>query len=131
MKTSAEQKGGGETLTDRLSFVVESQGKQIKQLQAKVSQVSNYLWDLMDGQVGVGDDPVGFLIASHAAIVQDNKELRAKLEPAQKALGIGLQLAEWKRSHAQTKAGSKSAALDKEAIKEALAQIDAGQKGGK
>jgi hypothetical protein len=115
MKTSAEQKGGGETLTDRLSFVVESQGKQIKQLQAKVSQVSNYLWDLMDGQVGVGDDPVGFLIASHAAIVQDNKELRAKLEPAQNALK--------EITHSESRMAASRA-------RKALAQIDTEQKVG-
>lgn len=31
-------------------------------------RVSKYLFELMDGQIGVGEDPVGFLIASHNSL---------------------------------------------------------------
>jgi hypothetical protein len=36
----------------------------------------DYIQQLTKGVVGCGDDPVGFLIASHAAIVEDRDALR-------------------------------------------------------
>jgi hypothetical protein len=32
---------------------------------ADEKKVAEYLWELTDGTVGGGDDPIGFLIASH------------------------------------------------------------------
>lgn len=41
--------------------------------------VKKYLLGIIP-DIGYGEDPIGFLIASHAAIRHDNKELRDRVE---------------------------------------------------
>lgn len=49
----------------------------VTSLPAKPDQrVIDYLVELFDNQIGVGEDPVGFLIASHRALRQRIEDLR-------------------------------------------------------
>jgi hypothetical protein len=41
---------------------------ELERLKAKEQEVCKYIVDLTGGQIGCGEDPIGFLIASHAAI---------------------------------------------------------------
>lgn len=45
-------------------------------------RVCEYLQTILKGQVGCGDDPVGFLIASHATLGAELKKARAELAKA-------------------------------------------------
>lgn len=38
-------------------------------------RVCDYLQEVTDGSIGCGDDPIGFLIASHAAVVRELRKL--------------------------------------------------------
>jgi hypothetical protein len=42
-------------------------------------RVSDYIQDITAGTIGSGDDPIGFLIASHASLVKLLKETRDDL----------------------------------------------------
>lgn len=37
-------------------------------------RVATYLWELFEGKIGAGDDPIGFLIASHRELVRRLKQ---------------------------------------------------------
>lgn len=41
---------------------------------ADQQRVSDYIQRLLEGKVGSGEDPIGFLIASHAALVARNQQ---------------------------------------------------------
>lgn len=42
-------------------------------------RVADYLTVITNGQIGAGDDPIGFLIASHRYQVQITKDLNAEI----------------------------------------------------
>jgi hypothetical protein len=66
------------------------------------NRVTDYLWDLNKGEIGAGDDPVGFLIASHASLHHEIAALRKELDQydlqIRSALGDDVELAEGTRS---------------------------------
>jgi hypothetical protein len=45
------------------------------------ARVCNYLLEITHNQVGCGDDPIGFLIASHRELNRQLKELRKANAP--------------------------------------------------
>mgnify|MGYP001603933974 CR=1 FL=1 len=57
---------------------------------AQEQRVCDYLQKLAP-DIGCGNDPVGFLIASHAALTTDNKRYREAFERAMPELGQAIQ----------------------------------------
>ena len=50
--------------------------KELERLDGDLDRVKKYIVDLTG--IGYGDDPIGFLIASHAALVHERMELKAR-----------------------------------------------------
>lgn len=48
---------------------------ELLRLRTAEDSVRNYLIEIMDNKIGVGANPIEFLIASHGALRVDNKEL--------------------------------------------------------
>lgn len=47
--------------------------ERVREYSADEKRVSDYIQTLTEGMIGSGDDPIGFLIASHAALVADRE----------------------------------------------------------
>lgn len=47
-------------------------------------RVCNYIQDITDEAIGCGDDPVGWLIACHACVVQERNEARDEIKRLRK-----------------------------------------------
>jgi hypothetical protein len=43
-------------------------------------RVCDYLQNITGGTIGCGDDPVGWLLASYACVIQERNDLRAEIE---------------------------------------------------
>jgi hypothetical protein len=51
-------------------------------------RVSDYIQEITGGLVGSGDDPIGFLLASHAQLRFDHDDLKRQLEDARRELSF-------------------------------------------
>lgn len=53
-------------------------------------RVADYLTQLTDNQIGGGEDPIGFLMASHAYLVHERAEVRRVIREACDHLDLSL-----------------------------------------
>ena len=64
-------------LVQRLRWDASEAAFELERLYKKENEVCDYIVnDCCDGQIGCGDDPIGFLIASHRALRMKIEEMK-------------------------------------------------------